>query len=175
MLDPTPDRKFDTELQAVWYCANYYYKASYEAGVEYGGVIYKQVDGKYGYTVRKSTSFLLTTIRFEDMPVRDGQIPTAIWHSHLPASACRDGELTCLVAFLDDAVLRSYRSFSGKDKRLAQRAHEHFKKLTDHKVVMYLFTHDLIKRYDPSAVRNRYKEWKKDPAGNMKALLPIDL
>ena len=74
--------RFDTELAAVWYAANYYYEASCRRQREYTGVVFSEGQ-KFGTTVRSDGT---KSHAYPTADVPSGTFPVAIWHTHLPAS-----------------------------------------------------------------------------------------
>jgi len=167
MTNPTPNNVFKTELEAVWYCANYYYKESYDQGIEFGGVIFKRLDNTFGYTIRKNGGFGGTQINWSDAEVNN-QKPTAAWHTHLPSEACDYSQnLMCHVYGLNDLLFgRSYKHFSGNDLKLAERANVAGKKIYKQRIAIYLVTADIIRRYDPEKGQEKY--WEKKAPKNMR-------
>lgn len=155
--------EFDTELAAVWYAANYYYKESFVRGGETTGIVFKKTSGKYALTVRMDGGYLTSKVRFDDVPKGQGNSVAAIWHTHIPGTrfcVVKGGELLCLVGILSDSLLGEYRGFSGKDTSLSERA----TKFYGHNVPIYLVTANLIKRYTPGKPN---KEWVKDIPSKM--------
>ena len=159
--------EFDTELAAVWFAANFYYKESYMRGGETTGVLFKKPNDKYSFTFRMDGGFGTSLVRWSDVPKNQGFVITAAWHTHVPGTrACqiKDGgmgaAIACLAFTLTDTILRENESFSGKDRKLADDA----TKITRRNIAFYLITADLIKRYTPGKPE---KSWKKDIPSKM--------
>jgi hypothetical protein len=163
--------EFETELATVWFCANYYYQASYKARREYCGVVFKQPSGKFGSTIRRDGNFSESRIRTTDVPLRGGNDIVAAWHTHLPYTALGqkvEGKLGGdILEIISAALGASYEDFSSADKRLAQTADQKAKEIFGHGFAFYLVTATLIRRYAPSRSPD-YKAWPKDPPSKMR-------
>jgi len=153
--------RFDTQLEAVWYAANYYYQASYLRKREYTGVVFQDGE-KFGLTVRGdgTSSHAHPTA---DVPL--GTIPMAIWHTHLPASM--SGEypaLNQLYALLLKALTGEIleHSFSPNDKNTFVLWTLKFGR----PIPVYLVTAHIIKRYTGPKPQQD-KMWLKDPPSRM--------
>jgi hypothetical protein len=151
--------RFDTELAAVWYAANYYYQTSYLRKREYTGVVFQDGE-KFGITVRGDGT---SSHAYPTADVPSGTIPMAIWHTHLPASM--SGEYPALNQLY--ALLL---------KELTGEILEHQVSKDDHNtwvlwtrkfgrlIPVYLVTAKIIKRYSGP---NQEKVWVKDPPSRM--------
>ena len=156
--------RFDTELAAVWYAANYYYEVSERSGREYIGVVFRDGSNKFGITVRGDGGFTSSTVRIGDVPT--GTVPTAVWHTHpaVPSTASLGSKIVLGllgVGLLDD-------DFSSADIALADRATVASRRLFGHPISIYLATATVIKRYRPG-LANPEKTWGKEPPARMSA------
>ena len=160
-----------SELAAVWYAANYYYKVSFTRRVEYVGWVFKRANGSYGITVREGLGFDSAEARVEDVPQYLGAIPTAIWHTHLPFDAlARDGDLKVIARGIDDLASEfgmGWRNFSGKDIKLSRAWTEVALKKIGRKISIYLVTDTLIKRFTPDG-NPQIKSWPKKAPSHFK-------
>jgi hypothetical protein len=158
-------REFKTELEAVWFAANYYFAASFKARSEFGGVVFRKPNGKFGITIRTDGVIDHIDPRLEDVP---GDCETmALWHTHLPIPRLRrplkDQATARTVERIDTLIGTGQNNFSGDDKALADAATEAMKKITGDKnavVPAYLVTDKLIKRYTPDVGE---ESWDKEP------------
>ncbi len=188
MANPTPkmmwvnDSEWSTELEAVWYAANFYYGVSQRKTIEYGGIVFLKPNGKYGLTVRNgyldkagkfhSNAFDGSMIRFGDTP--QGATPVAVWHTHLPETL-RAGNLLgtllelagAMLGAVDERLGMSYQHFSDADRGIAENASKISTKGGGPQIPIYLVTATLIKRYSPMSPKP-FKEWPKDPPGNLR-------
>ena len=160
-------KEFDTELAAVWYAANYYYKESYLRGGETTGVLFKKPNGKYSFTVRQDGGYLTSLVRWRDVPKGQGFVITAAWHTHIPGSRVCQAKgdpvavgLACIFFSLGDKLIEEFRSFSDKDRILANKKSDE----TGRDISFYLITADMIKRYTPGIPEKR---WNKDIPSRM--------
>ena len=112
--------RFDTELAAVWYAANYYYETSYRRDREYIGVVFRDENWKFGLTVRGDGSHSESKIRIGDVPL--GTIPTAVWHTHLPASAGNASDAAKIITWIISSFDLGWDEFSGNDTKLSDDA-----------------------------------------------------
>jgi len=166
------DHESDTELGAAWYAANYYYEASFRAGREYGGLVFRRPNGKYSVTIRKGTwDSLNFKHALADMPA--DCVAVAMWHTHLPGSAARnvsEGTRTFLVVgdLLGDIFGMGYDDFSDGDMDLARRATA----ARNHNFPIYLATATVIKRFSPRA-KDQIQVWKKPPPSGMQPKRPV--
>lgn len=178
--DPTPlgtarinSERFDTELAAVWYAANYYYESSFRRAREYIGVVFRQADGKYGITVRnldENSTWRGSAVRIGDVP--RGTVPMACWHTHVPCDAGDSKHgisgstkfLRCIASSLDLA----WDEFSSADYSLSDENSKKTLKIWGHRFPIYLITATEIKRYRGTAFPE--KSWKKDPPSRMKIM-----
>jgi hypothetical protein len=163
--------EFETELATVWFCANYYYQASFNARREYNGVVFKQPSGKFGSTIRRDGTFSESRVRATDAP--PGSDIVAAWHTHLPYTALGQkiqGKISAgdVLEALSTASGAGYEGFSDADKKLAETGDENAKKIFGHGFAYYLVTATLIRRYAPSRSPD-YKDWPKDPPSKMRA------
>jgi hypothetical protein len=154
-----------TELGIVWYAANYYYEASFRAGREYGGLVFRRPTGTWSVTLRKgSFDTLAWKDIHKDMPA--GCWPAAYWHTHLPASAYRGGSggglLVALSDVLGSLVGQGFEDFSGGDIDSARKAAA----VLGRPFSIYLCTATLIKRWH-SGRANNPQVWKKEPPSRM--------
>ena len=156
--------RFQTELAAVWYAANYYYAASYHRGAEYIGVVFRGRDKRFGITVRNDGGFIASRVKIGDVP--RGTVPTAVWHTHVPSSSAKtfEGEvfLTLLTSFDMD-----WNKFSSADRELAENATAVSMKLFGRPISIYLVTDRLIRRYRPGA-RIPERTWSKEPPSSFR-------
>jgi hypothetical protein len=162
-------REFDTELEAVWFSANYFYKESYVRGGESTGVVFwDPVREKFRITYRMDGGYGGARIRWRDVPKGHGFVIRAAWHTHIPGSRfCQvkgkmGGEhmVLCLWGLLSDSWLGEYKSFSGADREIADGKTAQ----TGRTIPIYLITADMIKRYTPGKPE---KMWKKDIPSKM--------
>jgi hypothetical protein len=162
--------RFDTELAAVWYAANYYYQASYNHGREYIGVVFRDPGAKpneqYGITVRGDGGFRSSKVRVGDVP--RGTIPQAVWHTHIPLRAGVHDPLALAVASLLDLVEDlELESFSTKDYNISDEASKVSVWRWGHRIPIYFVTATVIKRYRHPAVPE--KMWHKEPPSQMQS------
>ena len=156
--------RFETELGAVWYAANYYYQTSYKRGREYIGVVFRDTDGKYGITVRGDGGFAASKVRIGDVP--PGTLPTAVWHTHIPSSAGGLSTAGRIVMLLLTSFDMDWDEFSDADKKLSDDASKVSLKRWGHSISIYLLTDTKIKRYQgPHYVE---KTWRKDRPSKMR-------
>lgn len=160
-------REFLTELEAVWFAANYYYKESYIRGGETTGVVFwKPQNDRYGITFRMDGGYGGAYIRWSDVPKGHGFVTKAAWHTHIPGSRfCQVqgkgdglGLALCALGLITDSFLGEYREFSGNDRGIADSA----TKQTGRTIPIYLITADMIKkihaRKTGKNVEERYSE-----------------
>lgn len=153
--------RFDTELAAVWYAANYYYETSYRRHREYIGVVFREPSGRYGLTVRGDGGFHQSKVRIGDVPA--GAIPVAVWHTHLPSTAASDSLAGQALMFLLSGFDLDWDEFSTEDRVLSDNASKISRKLWGHRIPIYLITGTVIKRYRGPSLPD--KVWpKKLPA-----------
>jgi hypothetical protein len=150
--------RFDTELAAVWYAANYYYEASFRRGGEYIGVVFRDADGRYGLTVRSDGGFSGAKVRVFDVP--HGTVPTAVWHTHVPYTSGKADPLERVFLLLMTTFDLGWDEFSGGDRMLAENATQISRRAWGHSIAIYLVTASLIRRYRPGA-RIPEKSWPK--------------
>jgi len=157
--------RFDTELEAVWYAANYYNKASYQHLSEYIGVVFRENYGqhKYGITVRGDGDFFQSKVSIGDVP--HGTEPVAVWHTHVPSCAAKD-PLAQVLLYLFTTGDADWDEFSGTDRTLADKATKAARKLFHHGISIYMVTPTIIKRYRPGA-RHPEQSWQKQPPQHM--------
>ena len=83
--DDITRRKFGSDEDAARSALKHFYEASKQAGVEYGGVIYRSKDGTYGITAptteKDGNDLRNSTILWSDVPT--GTRPVAWYHTHL--------------------------------------------------------------------------------------------
>jgi hypothetical protein len=151
--------RFHTELEAVWYAANYYYESSYLRKREYTGIVFQDGE-KVGITVRGDGT---SSHAYPTADVPHGTTPLAIWHTHLPASM--SGEYPALnqlyallLRELTGEILE--HTFSTDDHNTWVLWTRKFGRL----IPVYLVTAKIIKRYTGP---NRDKVWVKDPPSRM--------
>lgn len=156
--------KFDTELAAVWYAANYYYQASYRRGREYIGVVFREPSGKFGITVRGDGGFAGSKVRIGDVP--RGAIPTAVWHTHIPSTAGNISAAGQVLMLLLTSFDMGWDEFSDNDKKLSDDASKISLRLWGHRIPIYLVTATMIKRYRGTDLPD--KVWPKDPPSRMR-------
>lgn len=163
-------RECPTELAAVWYAANFYYQASYNRAIEYGGIVFKWPNGKFGVTVRRG-AFTHTQIHWEDQP-EDAET-AAIWHTHIPLTRAGSTPLRRdaleLFEFFSSVFEAGYEDFSPEDKALAEEATKAMQRIsgTRQRIPIYLVTATVIKRYTPGATPP-ITEWSKKPPSRMR-------
>ena len=158
--------RFETELEAVWYAANYYYEASYRRMREYGGVVFREGE-KFGITVRigmASRAGVASGIRITpDVPPRT--MAKAIWHTHLPASMSGDTPgLNALYARLLKELTGEIleHQYSPDDQNTQAAWTRDFGRV----IPIYLVTANIIERYvGPGPIRG---VWAKDPPSRMR-------
>jgi len=156
--------RFNTELEAVWYAANYYYKTSYQRGREYIGVVFREPNGRFGITVRGDGVCFQTKVRVGDVP--NGTKPTAVWHTHIPSTACAtsfEGKVFMLLLTSFDF---DWDEFSGDDRALSDNASKISIKRWGHRIPIYLVTATMIKRYRGNNLPD--KVWHKDAPSQMR-------
>jgi hypothetical protein len=160
------DHESDTELAAVWHAANYYYEASYRAGREYGGLVFRRPNGRFSVTIRKGT---FDALNFKDATkdLPPACTPVAFWHTHLPGSAAKDvseGTRTLLGLgdVLGDLFGMGYDDFSDNDMRLAVKATANIRR----NFPIYLVTETVIKRFSPRR-SELIQVWRKPPPARM--------
>jgi hypothetical protein len=163
-------RRFDTELAAVWYAANYYYEASWNRGREYIGVVFYDPSAnesdRYGITVNGNGGFGSTKVRIGDVP--RGTIPRAVWHTHISLRAGVHDPWAFAVASLIDLVEDlELANFSGDDRTLSNDASQISVKRWGHRIPIYLATATVIKRY--SHPKWPEKHWNKAPPSLVKS------
>jgi hypothetical protein len=154
--------RFETELAAVWYAANYYYETSYRRRREYTGVVFR--DGEtFGITVRGDGTNLHA---YPTPDVPGGTVPSAIWHTHLPASMSSEYPKLNLVY---KRVLKEWfgktleHLFSDDDMRTSALWTQKFGR----PIPIYLVTAKIIRRYRGP---NQDKEWIKDAPSGMRTM-----
>jgi hypothetical protein len=120
--------RFNTELEAVWYAANYYNKVSYQHLGEYIGVVFRENYGqrKYGITVRGDGDFFQSKVSIGDVP--HGTEPIAVWHTHVPSCAAKD-PIAQVLLYLFTTGDADWDQFSGADRTLADKATKAARKL----------------------------------------------
>ena len=154
--------RFDTELAAVWYAANYYYETSLHRRREYCGVVFREQSGRVGITVRSDGTASHATVR-PDVPV--GSIPIAVWHTHLPAAMSGENPgLNYLYSVAYKALLgvKLEEEFSDNDKNFARTWTRKFGR----SIPIYLVTATVIKRY--GGMDGAEGVWAKDLPSRMK-------
>lgn len=137
--------RFDTELAAVWYAANYYYETSFRRHREYIGVVFREPGERYGLTVRGDGGFHQSKVRIGDVPA--GSIPMAVWHTHLPSSAASDSLGGQLLMFILSSFDLGWDEFSTEDMTLSDNASKVSLARWGHRIPIYLITGTQIKRY----------------------------
>lgn len=156
--------RFDTELAAVWYAANYYYEASYRRRAEYCGIVFRERNGKIGITVRSDGDSAHASV-IPDVPA--GSTPIAVWHTHLPASVSGNHPATnYLFSLFYKAMTGSSmdEEFSPADLGLTPQSWVHkFKQ----KIPIYLVTATVIKRHGVNSKMNGV--WSKEPPSHMRS------
>jgi hypothetical protein len=165
--------RFETQLATVWFAANYYYEASYRHGREYIGVVFHvpnepDSEKKYGLTVRGDGTCLQTKVRVGDVP--HGTIPVAVWHTHIPLTACKTSSLAEQV-FLHALSLFDFgtEQFSADDIKLSDESSKASRQLWGHRIPIYLVTDTLIKRYQGPGVLD--KIWTKERPAHLPAYM----
>jgi hypothetical protein len=163
-------RRFDTELAAVWYAANYYYEASWNRGREYIGVVFYDPSAnssdRYGITVRGDGGVIGSKVRVGDVP--RGTIPRAVWHTHISTRAGVHDLGTLLITSLIDLVEDlELDQFSPADRGLSDSASQISVKRWGHRIPIYLATATVIKRY--SHPKWPEKVWHKAQPSHMKS------
>lgn len=163
-------REFDTELEAVWFSANYYYKESYVRGGESTGVVFwDPAREKFRTTFRLDGSWRSAAVRWRDVPKGHGFVITSAWHTHVPGTRfCQIKDngaalAACLAFSLTDGLLREFESFSGEDRTLANDA----TRKTGRTISFYLITATLIKRFTPGKPD---KTWNKEIPSRMRGV-----
>lgn len=155
--------RFDTELAAVWYAANFYYETSYRRHREYIGVVFREPSGRLGLTVRGDGGFHQSKVRIGDVPT--GAIPVAVWHTHLPSAAASDSLTGQILMLLLSSFDLGWDEFSGYDKDLSNNASKVSLARWGHRIPIYLVTGTQIKRYRGSNLPD--KVWQKDLPAHM--------
>lgn len=155
--------RFETELAAVWYAANYYYQSSYNHGREYIGVVFRESEGNFGLTVRGDGGFAGAKVRIGDIP--KGTIPMAVWHTHIPSTAGKLSTAGQILMLLMTSFDLGWDEFSGKDQKLSDDASKVSLRIWGHRIPIYLVTSTLIKRYRGPNLPD--KIWHKDPPSQM--------
>jgi|GEM_PF-3956554 len=156
-------KRFDTQLAAVRHAANEYYTESYNAGVEYNGVIFRDNHThRYGITVRPGDRWHGATVHMKDAPRGTSQY--AVWHTHIPFRAGATTTAEEIVgAILDGWDLLSgfvfgfpgggLDNFSGDDTSISDIGSEELTKKykwQHRRFPIYLISPTLIKQYsDP--------------------------
>jgi hypothetical protein len=162
-------KEFDTQLAAVWFAANYYYKESYLRGGETTGVLFKRPNGKHSFTVRQEGGFKSAAVKWSDVPKNQGFEITGAWHTHIPGSRfCQlnsvGAGIACVAFTLTDSLLGEFRTFSPEDRTdVADRA----TRVLGRPIPFYLLTADMIKRYTPGQPD---KTWRKAIPSKMEGL-----
>lgn len=164
-------REFDTELQAVWFAANYYYEASFRRRKEYSGVVFQKPNGKFSLTIRRDGQFHQSKVRIDDAPA-DGDL-RAIWHTHIPYTQLSNNDDIKIIALalesIEDLLGGGFENFSTADKRMAEDLTQQSLKIVRRRFPIYLITASVIKRYTPGA-KTPEKTWSKEPPGKMKKI-----
>ena len=158
--------RFETELAAVWYAANYYYESSYRRGGEYIGVVFLDADGKYGITVRGDGGFAGSKVRIHDVP--RGTAPMAVWHTHIPCTAGETDAIVKILLCLATTLDAGWDTFSSEDRKLSDDASKWSVPAYGRRFPIYLVTATQIKRYRGE----KYPEmvWRKDPPSRMRSM-----
>lgn len=156
--------RFDTELAAVWYAANYYYETSYRRDREYIGVVFREPNWKFGLTVRGDGSHSESKVRIGDIPL--GTIPTAVWHTHLPASAGNASDAAKLITWIISSFDLGWDEFSGNDTKLSDDASKVGLTRWGHRIPIYLVTATMIKKYRGPHLAERV--WSKPAPSRMR-------
>jgi hypothetical protein len=156
--------RFDTELAAVWYAANYYYETSYRRDREYIGVVFRESNWKFGLTVRGDGSHSESKVRIGDVP--RGTVPTAVWHTHLPASAGNASDAAKLITLILSTFDLGWDEFSGNDTKLSDDASKVSLTRWGHRIPIYLVTATVIKKYRGPHLRERV--WSKPAPSRMR-------
>jgi hypothetical protein len=172
VMDNFDPREFDTVLQTVWFCANYYYQSSYNARSEYYGIIFKKPNGRYGTTIHRDGGFSTSYITTKDVPPEYDIV--AGWHTHLPATALTKSRLAGML--LEGFLGGAFEDFSDSDKALATkvraRARAYYKNQGRQvqPFTYYLVTATVIKRYTPG--HKMPAVWNKPAPSKMAATWP---
>ena len=156
--------RFDTELAAVWYAANYYYETSYRRDREYIGVVFREESGKYGLTVRGDGAHAESKVRIGDVPL--GTIPTAVWHTHLPSSAGSASDIAKAIMLIISSFDLGWDEFSDNDTKLSDGASRVSLARWGHRIPIYLVTAAVIKRYRGPHLNDQV--WSKPAPGRMR-------
>jgi Domain of unknown function (DUF4329) len=156
--------RFDTELAAVWYAANYYYESSDHRDREYIGVVFREPNWKFGLTVRGDGSHSESKVRIGDVPL--GTVPTAVWHTHLPASAGNASDAAKLITWIISSFDLGWDEFSGNDTKLSNDASTVSLKRWGHRIPIYLVTATVIKKYRGPHLAERV--WSKPAPSRMR-------
>lgn len=157
--------RFDSELAAVWYAANYYYETSHRRDREYIGVVFREPNWKFGLTVRGDGSHAESTVRIGDVP--QGTIPTAVWHTHLPASGGSASDAAELITWIVSSFDLGWDESSGSDTQLSDDASKlSLKRRRGHRIPIYLVTSTVIKKYRGPDLAERV--WSKPASSRMR-------
>jgi hypothetical protein len=156
--------RFDTELAAVWYAANYYYETSYRGDREYIGVVFREPNWKFGLTVRGDGAHSESKARIGDVP--PGTVPTAVWHTHLPASAGNASDAAKLITLILSTFDLGWDEFSGNDTTLSDDASKVSLTRWGHRIPIYLVTAAVIKKYRGPHLTERV--WSKPAPSRMR-------
>jgi hypothetical protein len=156
--------RFDTELAAVWYAANYYDESSYHRDREYIGVVFREPNWKFGLTVRGDGSHSESKVRIGDVPL--GTVPTAVWHTHLPASAGNASDAAKLITWIISSFDLGWDEFSAKDTTLSNDASTGSLERWGQRIPIYLVTATVIKKYRGPHLAERV--WSKPAPSRMR-------
>jgi len=155
--------RFDTELAAVWFAANYYYESSFKRGCEYIGVVFQESNRKFGVTVSDLyRGFGGSKVLVRDVP--RGTNPMAVWHTHIPCfagSVSKDAQvLRCVLTSFD----LGWDEFSGADTDITHVQ----SKISKRPIPIYLITATTIKRYTGPR-GDQLKVWSKEAPSRMRS------
>lgn len=155
--------RFDTELAAVWFAANYYYESSLRRTSEYCGIVFREsASGQFGITVRTEGKSDRTSI-VPDCP--ESSEIVAIWHTHLPAAVTGEHPgLNYLYSVLVKATTGAQLDelFSENDTTLSASWSTKFGR----EIPIYLVTATVIKRYRSGTQSE--KLWKKEAPSRLR-------
>src|SRR5262245_26897509 len=154
--------RFDTELAVVWYAANYYYETSYRLDREYIGVVFRESNWKFGLTVRGDGSHAESKVRVADVPL--GTIPTAVWCTHLTASACTASDVAKAITWISSFDL-GWDESSDDNTKLSDGASKVSFRSWGRRIPIYLVTATVIKKYRGPHLAERV--WSKPAPSRM--------
>jgi hypothetical protein len=133
-------------------------------GREYIGVVFRESQGRFGFTVRGDGGWSTSTVVVGDVPM--GTKPVAVWHTHLSSMARRgsvEAKIVMKILTLDD---QDWDKISTADKNLSDTNSKDF----GYRIPIYMVTPVAIKRY--SGPNRLERVWSKPPPGGMRSMMP---